>query len=162
MARKLSSRKRFAEVLVWTKWSFFRWPFILSNKIYKNGLSSLFSLISLACLVSYGMKGISHRLFRLLHLWTEEVEQIGTVIGVMFFLLLFQSNLTRLDLHRRHVPLLKAFSLLVVALFHFLHTILEPQLLKVAMQTMTTRMAFNQMNEQPNEDDEETNQQQTT
>lgn len=93
------------------------------------------------------MKIVSHRLFRLLHLWNEEVEQIGTVIGVMFFLLLFQSNLTRLDLHRRHVPLLKAFSLLTVALCHFLHTILEPQLLKVAMQTMTDRIAFNQMND---------------
>lgn len=102
------------------------------------------------------MKGISHRLFRLLHLWTEDVEQIGTVVGVMFFLLLFQSNITRLDLNRRHVPLLKAFSLLIVALFHFLHTILEPQLLKVAMRTMTTRMAFNQLDEtDPQEDNEE-------
>jgi hypothetical protein len=111
----------------------------------------MFRLISLACLVSYGMKIISHRLFRLLHIWTEDVEQIGIVIGVMFFLLLFQSNLTRLDLHRRHVPLLKAFSLLIVAVFHFIHTILEPQLLKVAMQTMTTKMAF----EQPDENQEE-------
>jgi hypothetical protein len=93
------------------------------------------------------MKSISHRLFRLLQLWTEDVDQIGTVVGVMFFLLLFQSNITRLDLNRRHIPLLKAFSLLIVALFHFLHTILEPQLLKVAMQTMTTRMAFNQTDE---------------
>jgi hypothetical protein len=101
------------------------------------------------------MKSISHRLFRLLHLWTEDVEQIGTVVGVMFFLLLFQSNITRLDLHRRHVPLLKAFSLLIVALFHFLHTILEPQLLKVAMQTMTTRMAFNQTDENHQEERED-------
>jgi hypothetical protein len=100
------------------------------------------------------MKSISHRLFRLLHLWTEDVEQIGTVVGVMFFLLLFQSNITRLDLNRRHVPLLKAFSLLIVALFHFLHTILEPQLLKVAMQTMTTRMAFSQTDENQQEEKE--------
>ncbi len=107
----------------------------------------MFSLISLACLVSYGLKIISHRLFRLLHLWTEDIEQIGTVIGVMFFLLLFQSNLTRFDLNRRHIPLLKAFSLLIVALFHFLHTVLEPQLLKVAMQTMTTNMAFQETDE---------------
>jgi len=95
------------------------------------------------------MKLISRRLFHLLHLWTEDVEQIGTVVGVMFFLLLFQSNITHLDLHRRHVPLLKAFSLLIVALFHFIHTILEPQLLKVAMKTMTTQMAFNQSNDDP-------------
>jgi hypothetical protein len=108
-------------------------------------------LISLACLVSHGIKIISHRVFHLLHLWTEEVEQIGIVIGLMFFVLLFQSNLTRLDLNRRHVPLLKAFSLLIVALFHFLHTILEPQLLKVAMQTMTTRMAFDQIDENQDE-----------
>jgi len=101
------------------------------------------------------MKTVSHRLFRLLDLWTEDVEQIGTVVGVMFFLLLFQSNITRLDLNRRHVPLLKAFSLLIVALFHFLHTILEPQLLKVAMQTMTTRMAFNQADENQQEEKEE-------
>ncbi len=90
---------------------------------------------------------ISHRLFRLLHLWTEDVEQIGTVIGIMFFLLLFQSNLTRLDLNRRHIPLLKAFSLIIVALFHFLHSILEPQLLRVAMQTMTTTMAYEETDE---------------
>jgi hypothetical protein len=101
------------------------------------------------------MKSISHRLFRLLKLWTEDVEQIGTVVGVMFFLLLFQSNITRLDLNRRHVPLLKAFSLLIVALFHFLHTILEPQLLKVAMQTMTTRMAFDQTDENQHDEVEE-------
>lgn len=101
------------------------------------------------------MKSISHRLFRLLQLWTEDVEQIGTVVGVMFFLLLFQSNITRLELNRRHVPLLKAFSLLIVALFHFLHTILEPQLLKVAMQTMTTKMAFNQTNEPSQEEEEQ-------
>jgi hypothetical protein len=68
-------------------------------------------------------------------------------MGVMLFLLLFQLNLTRLDLNRRHIPLLKAFSLLIVALFHFLHTALEPQLLKVAMQTMTNNMAFQQMDE---------------
>lgn len=111
------------------------------------GTETMFTLISLACLISHLMKLISHRLFRFLHLWTEDVEQIGTVVGVMFFLLLFQSNITHLDLNRRHVPLLKAFSLLIVALFHFIHTILEPQLLKVAMQTMTTRMAFNQFNE---------------
>ena len=103
-----------------------------------------FRLISLACLVSYLTKGVAHRIFRWLNLWTDDVEQIGTVIGVMFFLLLFQSNITRMDLDRRHVPLIKAFSLLIVALFHFLHTILEPQLLKVAMQTMTMRMAFDQ------------------
>ncbi len=114
-----------------------------------------FSLISLACLISHIMKTISHRLFRLLHLWTEDVEQIGTVVGVMFFLLLFQSNITRLDLNRRHVPLLKAFSLLIVALFHFLHTILEPQLLKIAMQTMTTRMAFNQTDENQQQEQEQ-------
>jgi hypothetical protein len=107
----------------------------------------VFSLISLACLVSYGMKNLSHRLFRFLHIWTDDVEQIGTVIGVMFFLLLFQSNLTRLDLNRRHIPLLKAFSLIIVALFHFLHTILEPQLLQVAMQTITTNIAFEQTDE---------------
>ncbi|UJR33526.1 hypothetical protein I4U23_020971 [Adineta vaga] len=106
------------------------------------GTETTFTLISFACFISHGIKIISHRFFHLLHIWTEDVEQIGTVMGVMLFLLLFQSNLIRLDLHRRHVPLLKAFSLLVVASFHFLHTILEPQLLKVAMQTMTTKMAF--------------------
>ncbi|CAF3342544.1 unnamed protein product [Rotaria socialis] len=115
------------------------------------GTETIFTLISLACLISYLMKTISHRLFRLLHLWTEDVEQIGTVVGVMFFLLLFQSNITRLDLNRRHVPLLKALSLLIVALFHFLHTILEPQLLKVAMQTITIRIVFNQTNENSQE-----------
>ncbi|CAF0936144.1 unnamed protein product [Rotaria sordida] len=119
------------------------------------GTETIFTLISLACLISHLMKSISHRLFRLLHLWTEDVEQIGTVVGVMFFLLLFQSNITRLDLNRRHVPLLKAFSLLIVALFHFLHTILEPQLLKVAMQTMTTRMVFDQTDDNQQENKEE-------
>ncbi|CAF0986426.1 unnamed protein product [Adineta ricciae] len=119
------------------------------------GTETMFTLISLACLVSHIMKSISHRLFRLLQLWTEDVEQIGTVVGVMFFLLLFQSNITRLELNRRHVPLLKAFSLLIVALFHFLHTILEPQLLKVAMQTMTTKMAFNQTNEPSQEEEKQ-------
>ena len=113
------------------------------------------SLISLACLVSHLMKSLSHRLFRLLGLWTKDVEQIGTVVGVMFFLLLFQSNITRLELNRRHVPLLKAFSLLIVALFHFLHTILEPQLLKVAMQTMMNKMAFAQPDESQQQDDAE-------
>ncbi|CAF2711084.1 unnamed protein product [Rotaria sp. Silwood2] len=118
------------------------------------GTETSFTLISLACLVSYAIKIISHRLFRRLNLWNEDVEQIGTIIGVMFFLLLFQSNLTRLDLDRRHVPLLKAFSILVIALFHFLHTILEPELLKVAMQTMTLKMAFDQTDDYTQDDDE--------
>lgn len=96
------------------------------------------------------MKIVSYRLFRRLHIWSEDVEQIGVVMGVMFFLLLFQSNLNRLDLNQRHVPLLKAFSLLIVALFHFIHTTLEPQLLKVAMQTVTNTMVF-----QEEEEDEE-------
>lgn len=80
------------------------------------------------------MKSLSHCIFRCLRIWTEEVEQVGTVMGVMFFLLLFQSNITKLDLNQRHVPLLKACGLLIVALCHFIHTILEPQLLKLAMQ----------------------------
>jgi len=93
------------------------------------------------------MKYLSNRLFRLLHIWTEDVEQIGIVMGVMFFLLLFQSNLTRIDLNRRHVPLLKAFSLLIVVLFHFIHTVLESQLLKVAMQSATNNTIFRFMDE---------------
>ncbi|CAF2056268.1 unnamed protein product [Rotaria magnacalcarata] len=111
------------------------------------GTETTFTLISLACLVSYGMKIISHCLFRRLCLWSDDVEQIGAVFGIMFFLLLFQSNLTRLDLNRRHIPLLKAFSLIIIALFHLLHTILEPELLKVAMQMMTVKMAFDQTDE---------------
>ena len=103
--------------------------------------------MSFACLVSHGIRIVSHRFYRLLHIWNEDVEQIGTIMGVMLFLLLFQSNLMRLDLHQRHIPLLKAFGLLIVASLHFLHTILEPQLLKVAMQTMTSRMAFDQTDE---------------
>ena len=94
------------------------------------------------------MKNLFLRLFRLLRLWSDDVEQIGTLIGVMFFLLLFQSNINRLDLNRRHIPLFKAFSLLIIALLHFLHNILEPQLLKIAMQTMTTRMAFEDEDEE--------------
>lgn len=115
-----------------------------------------FRLISLACLVSHVMKTVSYRLFRFLQLWNEDVEQIGTLVGVMFFLLLFQSNITRIDLDRRHVPLLKAFSLLIVALFHFLHTILEPQLLKVAMQTMTKKMIFEQADDEQESDEQST------
>ncbi|CAF0727489.1 unnamed protein product [Adineta ricciae] len=111
------------------------------------GTETTFTLMSFACLTSYGIKIASHRFYRLLHIWNEDVEQIGTIMGVMLFLLLFQSNLMRLDLHRRHIPLLKAFGLLIVASLHFLHTILEPQLLKVAMQTMTSRMAFDQTDE---------------
>ncbi|CAF4489497.1 unnamed protein product, partial [Rotaria sp. Silwood2] len=53
-----------------------------------------------------------------------------------------------------HVPLLKAFSIIVIALFHFLHTILEPELLKVAMQTMTLKMAFDQTDDYTQDDDE--------
>lgn len=117
---------------------------VLVKQEFLLTLFSYFSLVSLACLVSYGMKIVSYRLFRRLYLWSDDVEQIGTVIGIMFFLLLFQSNLTRLDLNRRHIPLLKAFSLIIIALFHFLHTILEPELLKVAMQKMTVKMAFDQ------------------
>ncbi|CAF3341250.1 unnamed protein product [Rotaria sp. Silwood1] len=118
------------------------------------GTETTFTLISCACLVSYAMKIIAHRLFRRLYLWNEDVEQIGTVIGIMFFLLLFQSNVTRLDLDQRHVPLLKAFSIIIIALFHFLHTILEPELLKVAMQTMTTRIAFDQIDDDIEDNDD--------
>ena len=90
------------------------------------------------------MKSISRRLFHFLDLWTEDVEQIGIVVALVFFLLLFQSNITKLELHRRHV---KEFTLLTVALFHFLHAILEPQLLKTAMQTLITTTAFIQIDE---------------
>jgi len=120
----------------------------LINTIYFTtmfyGTETIFCLISLSCIISTIMKILTHRLFRLLHLWNEEVEQIGTVIGIMFFLLLFQSNITQLNLDRRHIPLLKAFSLLFVAILHFLHTVLEPQLLKIAMQTVTKNIAFEQ------------------
>jgi hypothetical protein len=91
--------------------------------------------------VSHGMKSISHRLFRLLHLWTDDVEQVGTFAGIVFFVLLVQSNITRLDLDRRHIQLLKASSLVIVALFHSLHTILEPQLMKIAMNILLTTMS---------------------
>ncbi|CAF1677336.1 unnamed protein product, partial [Didymodactylos carnosus] len=82
-------------------------------------------------------------LFHLLDLWSDDVEQIGFITGVMFFLLLTQSNLSRLNLDQRHIPLCKAFALLVIALLHFLHTQLEPQLLKVAVQNMATKMMLN-------------------
>lgn len=57
-----------------------------------------------------------------------------------------------MDLNRRHIPLLKALSLIIIALFHFLHTILEPELLKVAMQTMTVQMVFDETDEYDEKD----------
>ena len=107
------------------------------------------SLIGLACIVSQMVRSISHRIFRLLDLGTDDVEEIGTTTGMMVFLLLFQSNITRIDLDRRRIALLKALGLLIINLVHFIHKSLEPQLLKIAMQTMTTRMAFNQTDGTP-------------
>ncbi|CAF1355156.1 unnamed protein product, partial [Didymodactylos carnosus] len=112
------------------------------------GTETTFTLISLTLIVSVLMKHISYHLFRLLDLWSEDAEQIGFITGVMFFLLLTQSNLSRLNLDQRHIPLCKAFSLLVIALLHFLHTQLEPQLLKVAVQNMATKIMLNNEHQQ--------------
>lgn len=96
-------------------------------------------MVSLACLISHVLKSISKRLFGLFHFWSDDVEQIGTSAGVMIFLLIFQSNLVEFDVNPRHFSLIEVFCLLIVALFHFFHTIVEPELIQVATQTLTTK-----------------------
>lgn len=90
---------------------------------------------------------ISSRIFRSLDLWSDTAEQVGTLTGVIFFLLIFQSNLIILDLNIRHIPLLKAFGLLPVATCSFLHTVLEPALLKTAMQNMLANVLTTELDE---------------
>ena len=58
----------------------------------------------------------------------EEGGNMGAVGSILFFILGVQTGLTGLGPEKRLVRLYKNFSLLVVALLHYVHSLVHPQL----------------------------------
>ena len=58
----------------------------------------------------------------------EEGGNMGAVGSILFFILGVQTGLTGMEPEQRLVRLYKNFSLLVVALLHYVHSLVHPQL----------------------------------
>lgn len=62
----------------------------------------------------------------------EEDRHLGTVSAVLFFILALQTGLSTLDTAKRLVRMYRNFNLLLTAILHFVHSMVNPMLMSLS------------------------------
>ena len=104
-----------------------------------NQTSSLISLLSTTMMISYKFNLIGLFLRKLIFTEenlvnqnSEDLNNVGEVTGILFFLLSLQSSITSLSGYERIEKFYKNYSLLFIALLHYFHTSLDIKLRRLS------------------------------
>jgi E3 ubiquitin-protein ligase RNF139 len=62
----------------------------------------------------------------------EDDKNMGTMCGILFFVLALQTGLTRLEPTKRLIRLCRNFCLLSTAILHFIHSMIHPVLMNIS------------------------------
>ena len=104
-----------------------------------TGSDTLVSVLGMTSVVST----ISHWLglvFQLiLSQESEEEKSVASVSAVLFFVLALQTGLTGLDSEKRFQQICKNLCLLVTAILHFVHTMVQPVLMSISASRNTNK-----------------------
>ena len=95
-----------------------------------QGCDTVLALLGMTSMVAY----VSHYigvLFQAL-LLTDEDRSMGTVSGILFFVLAEQSGLTILEGEKRYIRLCRNFCLLFTAMLYFVHNMVNPVLMSLS------------------------------
>ncbi|KZC15006.1 Protein TRC8 like protein [Dufourea novaeangliae] len=106
--------------------------FMMIKSLAVNGCETLTAVLGMTSIVSF----ICHYIgcfFQWVLLTGDEGEKsIGTVSAILFYILALQTGLTSLDKDKRLVRLCRNICLLVTAILHFVHNIVNPLLMSLS------------------------------
>lgn len=105
-----------------------------------NQTSSIISLLSTTIIISYKFSLIGIFLRKLIYTEahfsnvpnSEDLNNIGEVTGILFFLLSLQSSITSLSGFERIEKFYKNYSLLFIAVLHYFHTSMDTKLRRLS------------------------------
>ena len=106
--------------------------FLFAKEVLSRGCDSLIAVLGLSAIVSSICHEIGYVFQAVLGTYGDEERNTGTVTAILFFILALQTGITGLDYEKRFVRLCRNFCLLLTALFHFVHTMLEPVLMTLS------------------------------
>ncbi|XP_038071048.1 E3 ubiquitin-protein ligase RNF139-like [Patiria miniata] len=101
----------------------FAWMALL--ELATHGCDSTLAVLGLTAIVSYLSYYLGKWADRLMGGDSDEVAHIGTVTAILFFILSLQTGLPGLEPMKRFVRLFRNFILLITALLHFIHNMLN-------------------------------------
>ncbi|XP_022091862.1 E3 ubiquitin-protein ligase RNF139-like [Acanthaster planci] len=101
----------------------FAWMAVL--ELATHGCDSNLAVLGLTAVVSYLSYYLGKWADRLMGGDSDEVAHIGTVTAILFFILSLQTGLPGLEPMKRFVRLFRNFILLITALLHFIHNMLN-------------------------------------
>ncbi|CAG0887337.1 unnamed protein product [Cyprideis torosa] len=114
--------------------------FLLVKEILSKGCETLFAVLGLTAVVSCICHYVGLVFQYILGTIEEEERNTGTVTAILFFILALQTGITGLDHQKRFVRLCRNFCLLLTALFHFVHTMLDPVLMSLSAAPRLVRV----------------------
>lgn len=100
----------------------------LTREMAVRGAETIISVLGMTSVVSTVCHYVGSFFYLLLNTDDEEEKSVGSVSAMLFFVLSLQTGLTSLEPEKRFARLLKNFCLLVTALFHFIHNMVQPVL----------------------------------
>ncbi|XP_033324709.1 TRC8 ring finger protein [Megalopta genalis] len=106
--------------------------FMMIKSLLVNGCDTLTALLGMTSIISYISYYIG-RFFQWVLLTEDEGENsIGTASAILFYMLALQTGLTSLDEESRLTRLCRNLSLLMIAILHFVHNIVNPLLMSLS------------------------------
>ena len=100
----------------------------LTRAMAVRGAETIISVLGMTSVVSSVCHYVGSFFYLLLNTDDEEEKSVGSVSAMLFFVLSLQTGLTSLEPEKRFARLLKNLCLLVTALFHFIHNMVQPGL----------------------------------
>lgn len=104
-----------------------------------TGSDTLVSVLGMTSVVST----ISHWLGLVFHLIlsaeSEEEKSVASVSAVLFFVLALQTGLTGMESEKRFQQICKNLCLLLTAILHFVHTMVQPVLMSISASRNTNK-----------------------
>lgn len=106
--------------------------YTMLRNLLVNGCETLPALLGMTSVVSFMCHYIGCFFQWVLLTDDEDEKSFGTISAVLFYILALQTGLTGLDHEKRFVRLCKNFCLLVTAVLHFVHNLVNPLLMSLS------------------------------
>lgn len=102
------------------------------KSLLTSGCDTLTSVLGMTSVISYIFHYIGCFFQWILLTGEEDDKSIGAVSAILFYILALQTGLTNLEPEKRFVRLCRNFCLLLTALLHFVHNIVNPILMSLS------------------------------
>lgn len=106
--------------------------FMMIKSLLVNGCETLTAVLGMTSIISFICHYIGCFFQWVLLTENESENSIGTVSAMLFYILALQTGLTSLDKDKRLVRLCRNACLLITAMLHFVHNIVNPLLMSLS------------------------------